>query len=172
MKKRRLKLKEDELKSISEFHLSEIESIKDHIKYLLYQQQNESTNLKNNAQVQLFSVQDEYAKGIDKKNTDVTEYQSLIKEAEVSHNNFMVCLHRDYDSRVDKMCEEFKRRFHIITAESEKIVKTIREEQDANMQNDVKHLEEEKEKQAKIIEKKYEDVSVMRCVLFYFENYF
>ena len=110
MKKRRLKLKEDELKSISEFHLSEIESIKDHIKYLLYQQQNESTNLKNNAQVQLFSVQDEYAKGIDKKNTDVTEYQSLIKEAEVSHNNFMVCLHRDYDSRVDKMCEEFKRR--------------------------------------------------------------
>jgi hypothetical protein len=149
------------LQWISESHVSDIDTIKDHIKYLLYQQQNESTNLKNNAQVQLYSIQDDHAKGIDKKAINVKEYQTRLKEVEISHNNFMFRLHRDYDNRIEKLREEFKRRFHIVTMDSEKNIKAVRDEKEARMKSDAKVLEEDKEKQAKIVEKTYEEVSAV-----------
>jgi hypothetical protein len=147
------------LKWINEKHTSDIESTKDHIKYLLYQQQNDYTTLKNNEQVQLYNIQQNNATDVEKKSFNVTEYQARLKEVEISHNDFMFQLHRDHDKQVEKLREEFKRKFHLTTADSEKNIKIIREEKEIRMKDEVKMLEEEKEKQTRIIEKVYEDVS-------------
>jgi len=136
-----------------------VDTIREHIKHQLYHQQNELTQVKNHAQVELYSAQDVHAHETNKKASNVVEYQTRLKEVEISHYNFMVRLRRDHDALAGGLHEDFKRQFREVATDSERNVKVVRDEKETIMETELGELEEDKEKRSKLIEKKYEEVS-------------
>ena len=162
-----MKQREDELRVVSESHVAHIDKIKGNVKYFLYKQHNEITNRKNYSQVHLYNIQDVHAENVDKKIFNVTECHNQLKESETSQNNFMFQLFRKHDGRIGELREDFKRMVNVIETNSNRNIKTIRDEKEIIMKEKVNMLEEEKERETKSIEKKHEEVRLINMVYIY-----
>ena len=157
-KKNSFQRKDDVLKQMSVNHTLQIDIVKEQIKHQLYRKQSELIKVKNAAQVEIYNLKDDLMKGTNQKASKVIEYQSQLKELETSHHDFMVRFQREHGHRVSALHDDFKRKFSEIIKESERNVKSIREEKEAVMKLAVESLQREKDKKTKDVEKVYETV--------------
>jgi len=164
-KKRQLQQIEDGQDEASSIHALHLNDLREQIKHQLYQQQNELTQIKNKAQLEVLHVRRELSQVVSKKTLDIVEHQDIMKEAETAHYNFMTRLRSNRDEKVASLHSDFKRNFRQFTEQSERNMKQIREEKEAVMDQKLKELEIERENQKKILEQKYETVGSMRWIL-------
>ena len=104
-------------------------------------------------------MKEQHKDGTNEKISNVEDFQARFKEAEISHRNFMIQLRREYDDRVKDLHDDFKRRFQELTVNSDRMIKLIREEKEAEMRADESRINEDKERQTREVEKKCEEVS-------------
>jgi hypothetical protein len=165
-KKRQLQEIEDGQEETSSIHALHLNDLREQIKHQLYQQQNELTQIKNQAQLEVLHFRNELSQVVSKKTLDIVEHQDVIKEAETAHYNFMTRLRSNRDEKVASLHSDFKRKFRQITEQSERNMKQIREEKEAViLDKKLKELEIERENQKKRLEQKYETVGLMHWVL-------
>ena len=83
-KKRQLQQIEDGQEEASSIHALHLNDLREQIKHQLYQQQNELTQIKNKAQLEVLHVRRELSQVVSKKTLDIVEHQDIM----ITHRPF------------------------------------------------------------------------------------
>ncbi len=139
-----LRNKERELQDLEEKHQVEIKIYKQRLKHLLYEQQNELTHKKTEAEKALKMAQDD-----DRENEiDIKDDRRLLniqlKELEFTHEEYIRSLKREQDSKVTFLRHEFERRASEITKNYDMRMKKTREQLDRKRKDEIKSIEDRK----------------------------
>ncbi len=142
-----------------ERHENKITAMKEEMKFTLYKQQVDLIEKKNEAVAELYQVRGVHSVERRKREHRTMECQHHLRNMELSHNNLLAQLRYDHDEEVRQLQEVFKLKFHEITTDSERKVKETKEDVETQIKDELKALEEKKDRQVQELVGKHEEVS-------------
>ena len=139
-----------------ERHQVEIKVMKQKVKHLLYEHQNNLAQLKSEAQLELKvnnEVNDESQMGLrnDKRHLKIT-----MKEQELSHEDVIRNLKKTHDSYLTGLREDFQHQAKEIEDKYEKKLKHLRDELDIRRKTEIHEIEERKNQQINTLMRNHE----------------
>ncbi|CAM9514890.1 unnamed protein product [Scytosiphon promiscuus] len=143
-KRAELRNKERELQDIEEKHQVEIKIYKQRVKHLLYEQQDDVTAKKMEAEVSLKLAQDEHRGEEGELRVDRRGLKLGAKEMGLSHEGYLMTLKQHQDRNITTLKTEFERKAGEVHRIFEKAMKTVRERLDAARKAETARIEERK----------------------------
>lgn len=144
-----MKGKEKHILQLERNHQEQVDSIKEDIKRQLYKEEFSLVKKKDHVEVELLMSQDEHATTQGKIVYSIKEKQQSLKELQNSVHDFKIQMQRDHDKIIRTMQEHFKGRAVVLTEDSERKVKQIREEFEEQIKKDTTLLEVEMDEQTR-----------------------
>lgn len=155
-KKAELRNKDREMEDSEERHQVEIKVMKQKVKHLLYEHQNNLAQLKSEAQLELKvnnELNEDTQIGLrqDKRNLKITN-----KEQELSNEDLIRNLKKNHDAFVTGLRDEFQHQAKEIEEKYEKKLRQLRDELDLRRKTEIHEIEERKNQQINILMRNHE----------------
>lgn len=151
-----LRNKEREMEESEERHQVEIKVYKQKVKHLLYEHQNNITELKAEGTVQLKLAQDEHQASEQELRKDKRSLKVDLKESELANEDHVKTLLRGKDEEITRLRNDFERQAKEIEAKYEKKMRTLREELELRRKTEIHEIEERKNGQINTLMKNHE----------------
>ncbi|ESO95089.1 hypothetical protein LOTGIDRAFT_215253 [Lottia gigantea] len=155
-KKAELRNKDREMEDAEERHQIEIKVYKQKVKHLLYEHQNNVSELKAEGGVSLKLAQDEHEGNETNLRKDKRALKVHLKEQELAHEDVIKNLKKSNDEEVTKLRADFERQAKEIEAKYEKKMRTLRDELDLRRKTEIHEIEERKNGQINTLMKNHE----------------
>ncbi|XP_057291312.1 dynein regulatory complex subunit 4-like [Hydractinia symbiolongicarpus] len=155
-KKADLRNKEREEEEAEERHQVEIKVYKQKVKHLLYEHQNNITELKAESAVAIKLAQDEHKGKESDLRKDKRSLKVELKEQELSNEDVIKSLLRGKDEEITTLRNDFERQANEIEAKYEKKMRTLRDELELRRKTEIHEIEERKNGQINTLMKNHE----------------
>ncbi|XP_076809971.1 dynein regulatory complex subunit 4-like [Clavelina lepadiformis] len=155
-KKAELRNKDREMEDAEERHQIEIKVYKQKVKHLLYEHQNNISELKTESSIALKRAQEEHRLQEAELRKDKRALKVSYKEQELSHEDSDKELRMKQDQHVTEMRESFERQAREIEAKYEKKMKVLRDELELRRKTEIHEIEERKNGQINALMKNHE----------------
>lgn len=155
-KKSELRNKDREMEDSEERHQVEIKVMKQKVKHLLYEHQNNLAQLKSEAQLELKvnnELNDEAQLGL---RTEKRQLKVTMKEQELSHEDVIRNLKKNQDSYVTGLRDQFQGQAREIEEKYEKKLRQLRDELEIRRKTDIHEIEERKNAQINTLMRNHE----------------
>jgi hypothetical protein len=155
-KKAELRNKDREMEDSEERHQVEIKVMKQKVKHLLYEHQNNLSQLKAEAQLEM---------KVNNETSDETQMQLRgekrqlkmnLKEQELSHEDVIRNLKKSHDSFVTQLREQFQHQVKEIEDKYERKLRQLRDELDIRRKTEIHEIEERKNQQINTLMRNHE----------------
>ncbi|CDW78359.1 growth-arrest-specific protein 8 [Stylonychia lemnae] len=154
--------KERELQDLSEKHQIEIKIYKQRVKHLLFQNLDQLTELKKEAQITLKNVEDEHRIDERELKQDLRALKVQKKEQEVRHSEYLNALTKDKNKQATKIRAEYERIANEIQLKYKHKMLLLREEMERKRKAMIQQIENKKNQAIKDLTqkhaKKYNDI--------------
>lgn len=155
-KKAELRNKDREMEDAEERHQIEIKVYKQKVKHLLYEHQNNISELKAESTVALKLAQDDHRGNELDLRKDKRSLKVEIKEQELNNENVIKNLKRENDEKITELRLDFERQAREIEAKYEKKMRALRDELDLRRKTEIHEIEERKNSQINTLMKNHE----------------
>ncbi|XP_060567310.1 dynein regulatory complex subunit 4-like [Ruditapes philippinarum] len=155
-KKAELRNKDREMEDAEERHQIEIKVYKQKVKHLLYEHQNNISELKAEGAVAINLAQDDHRGEEMELRKDKRALKVSLKEQELSHEEIIKNLKRKHDETITELRSDFERQAREIEAKYEKKMRTLRDELDLRRKTEIHEIEERKNGQINSLMKNHE----------------
>lgn len=155
-KKAELRNKDREMEDSEERHQVEIKVMKQKVKHLLYEHQNNLAQLKSEAQLELKINNESNDDGQSGLRYDKRNLKISMKEQELSHEDVIRNLKKSHDSFITNLREEFQNQAKEIEEKYEKKLKYLRDELDIRRKTEIHEIEERKNQQINTLMRNHE----------------
>jgi growth arrest-specific protein 8 len=155
-KKAELRNKDREMEDSEERHQVEIKVMKQKVKHLLYEHQNNLAQLKSEAQLEAKvsnELNDESQLGLrqDKRSLKIS-----MKEKDLSHEDIIRNLQKTHDSFITNLRDDFQSQSKEIEDKYEKKLRQLRDELDIRRKTEIHEIEERKNQQINTLMRNHE----------------
>ncbi|XP_048965558.1 dynein regulatory complex subunit 4 isoform X2 [Canis lupus baileyi] len=156
-KKAELRNKDREMEEAEERHQVEIKVYKQKVKHLLYEHQNNLTEMKAEGTVVMKLAQKEHhtQEGILRK--DMRALKVELKEQELANEVVVKNLRLKHTEEITKMRNDFERQVREIEAKYDKKMKMLRDELDLQRKTEIHEVEERKNGQINMLMQRHEE---------------
>jgi len=155
-KKAELRNKDREMEDAEERHQVEIKVYKQKVKHLLYEHQNNISELKAESTVALKLAQDEHRMAQSDLLKDKRSLKVNLKEQELAHEDIIKNLKKSHDSLITELRTDFERQAKEIEAKYERKMRGLRDELDLRRKTEIHEIEERKNQQINTLMKNHE----------------
>ncbi|KAL3860291.1 hypothetical protein ACJMK2_010432 [Sinanodonta woodiana] len=155
-KKAELRNKDREMEDAEERHQIEIKVYKQKVKHLLYEHQNNISELRAEGVVSLKLAQDEHHGEERDLRKDKRALKVELKEQELSHEDIIKNLKKKNDEEITMLRDDFERQAREIEAKYEKKMRALRDELDLRRKTEIHEIEERKNGQINTLMKNHE----------------
>lgn len=155
-KKAELRNKDREMEDSEERHQVEIKVMKQKVKHLLYEHQNNLAQLKSEAQLELKINNEGNEESQLGLRNDKRHLKISMKEQELSHEDVIRNLKRNHDSYITNLREDFQNQAKEIEDKYEKKLKQLRDELDIRRKTEIHEIEERKNQQINTLMRNHE----------------
>ena len=155
-----LRNKDREMEDAEERHQIEIKVYKQKVKHLLYEHQNNITELKAESSIALKRAQEEHRLQESELRKDKRSLKVANKEQELAHEDADKDLRMKNDEYVTKLREDFEREAREIEAKYEKKMKVLRDELELRRKTEIHEIEERKNGQINALMRNHEKVGI------------
>ncbi|ELU06192.1 hypothetical protein CAPTEDRAFT_162685 [Capitella teleta] len=155
-KKAELRNKDREMEDAEERHQIEIKVYKQKVKHLLYEHQNNISELKAESTVALKLAQDDHRSNELDLRKDKRGLKVGLKEQELSHEDVIKNLKKSNDEEISNLRVDFERQAKEIEQKYEKKMRTLRDEMDLRRKTEIHEIEERKNGQINTLMKNHE----------------
>jgi len=155
-KKAELRNKDREMEDAEERHQIEIKVYKQKVKHLLYEHQNNISELKAESAVALKLAQDDNRGNELDLRKDKRALKVGLKEQELSHEDIIKNLKKKHDEENTELRTDFERQAREIEAKYEKKMRVLRDELDLRRKTEIHEIEERKNGQINALMKNHE----------------
>ncbi|XP_033898018.1 dynein regulatory complex subunit 4-like isoform X1 [Acipenser ruthenus] len=155
-KKSEMRNKDREMEDSEERHQVEIKVYKQKVKHLLYEHQNNITELKAQGVVAMKLAQKDQGMQEDDLRKGVRTLKVDLKEQELSNENLVKNLKLKHDEEITKLRNDFERQVREIEAKYEKKMRVLRDELDLKRKTEIHEIEERKNSQINTLMKNHE----------------
>lgn len=155
-KKAELRNKDREMEDGEERHQVEIKVMKQKVKHLLYEHQNNLAQLKSEAQLDLKVNQETHDDAERELRHDKRNLKVTLKEEELAHEDVIRNLKKNNDSFITKLRDDFQRQAKEIEDKYETKLKNLREELDMRRKTEIHEIEERKNQQINTLMRNHE----------------
>ncbi|XP_067948059.1 dynein regulatory complex subunit 4-like [Watersipora subatra] len=155
-KKADLRNKDREMEDAEERHQIEIKVYKQKVKHLLYEHQNNISELKAQNTVSLKMTQDEHRGEETVLRKDKRSLKVELKEQELAHEDIIKNLKKTHDSQITDLRADFERQAKEIELKYEKKMRALRDELDLRRKTEIHEIEERKNGQINTLMKNHE----------------
>ncbi|KAH3773858.1 dynein regulatory complex subunit 4-like [Dreissena polymorpha] len=155
-KKAELRNKDREMEDAEERHQIEIKVYKQKVKHLLYEHQNNISELKAEGVASIKLAQDEHRGEEMDLRKDKRALKVTLKEQELSNEDIIKNLKRKHDEEITELRADFERQAREIEAKYEKKMRTLRDELDLRRKTEIHEIEERKNGQINTLMKNHE----------------
>merc|ERR1712042_188642 len=155
-KKAELRNKDREMEDAEERHQIEIKVYKQKVKHLLYEHQNNISELKTESSIALKRAQEEHRDQESDLRKDKRSLKVINKEQELAHENEHKNLKKSHDSLITELRTDFERQAKEIEAKYERKMRALRDELDLRRKTEIHEIEERKNQQINTLMKNHE----------------
>ncbi|XP_074644893.1 dynein regulatory complex subunit 4-like [Tubulanus polymorphus] len=155
-KKAELRNKDREMEDAEERHQIEIKVYKQKVKHLLYEHQNNISELKAESTVALKLAQDEHRSDELELRKDKRTLKVDYKEQELNNENIIKNIKKEHDEFITELRQEYERRAHEIETKYEKKMRALRDELELRRKTEIHEIEERKNGQINTLMKNHE----------------
>ncbi|XP_064599242.1 dynein regulatory complex subunit 4-like [Liolophura sinensis] len=155
-KKAELRNKDREMEDAEERHQIEIKVYKQKVKHLLYEHQNNISELKAEGTVAIKLSQDDHRRNEMDLRKDKRSLKVALKEQELAHEDIIKNLKKTNDEEVTELRADFERQAREIEAKYEKKMRALRDELDLRRKTEIHEIEERKNGQINTLMKNHE----------------
>ncbi|XP_036922361.1 dynein regulatory complex subunit 4 [Sturnira hondurensis] len=156
-KKAELRNKDREMEEAEERHQVEIKVYKQKVKHLLYEHQNNLTEMKAEGTVAMKLAQKEHRTQEGALRKDMRALKVELKEQELASEVVVKNLRLKHTEEVTKMRNDFERQVREIEAKYEKKMKMLRDELDLRRKTEIHEVEERKNGQISTLMQRHEE---------------
>jgi len=139
-----LRNKDRELQDLEEKHQVEIKIYKQRLKHLLHEHQNELTHKKIDTEMALKMSQDDDREAEMDIKEDRRAVSNVIKEIEVTHEEYIRSLKKEQDMKITMLRHEFERRSTEVQKSYDQSMKKCRDSLDKRRKEEIKTIEDRK----------------------------
>ncbi|BFZ19425.1 hypothetical protein BsWGS_22464 [Bradybaena similaris] len=155
-KKAELRNKDREMEDAEERHQIEIKVYKQKVKHLLYEHQNNISELKAEGVVAMKLAQDNHGSSEMELRKDKRSLKVELKEQELAHENVVKNLKKKNDEEMTSLRNSFEREAKEIESKYEKKMRALRDELDLRRKTDIHEIEERKNGQINTLMRNHE----------------
>lgn len=155
-KKAELRNQDREMEEAEERHQVEIKVYKQKVKHLLYEHQNNITELKADGLVTIKLAQDEHRKNELDLRKDKRALKVEIKEQELAHEDIVKNLKRGHDEKVTKLRQDYECEVKEVESKYDKKMRALRDELELRRKTEIHEIEERKNSQINTLMKNHE----------------
>lgn len=155
-KKAELRNKDREMEDAEERHQIEIKVYKQKVKHLLYEHQNNISELKTESSIALKRAQEEHRGQESDLRKDKRSLKVINKEQELAHEDAHKDLRMKQDQYITELREQFEREAREIEAKYEKKLRVLRDELELKRKSEIHEIEERKNGQINALMKNHE----------------
>jgi len=155
-KKAELRNKDREMEDAEERHQIEIKVYKQKVKHLLYEHQNNISELKTESSIALKRAQEEHRGQEADLRKDKRSLKVINKEQELAHEDAHKDLRMKQDQYITELRENFEREAREIEAKYEKKLRVLRDELELKRKSEIHEIEERKNGQINALMKNHE----------------
>uniref|UniRef100_A0A8C4KU23 Dynein regulatory complex subunit 4 n=1 Tax=Equus asinus TaxID=9793 RepID=A0A8C4KU23_EQUAS len=156
-KKAELRNKDREMEEAEERHQVEIKVYKQKVKHLLYEHQNNLTEMKAEGTVVMKLAQKEHCAQEDVLRKDMRALKVELKEQELANEVVVKNLRLRHTEEITKMRSDFERQVREIEAKYDKKMKMLRDELDLRRKTEIHEVEERKNGQINMLMQRHEE---------------
>ncbi|KAM9607751.1 dynein regulatory complex subunit 4 [Trichechus inunguis] len=156
-KKAELRNKDREMEEAEERHQVEIKVYKQKVKHLLYEHQNNLTEMKAEGTVVMKLAQKEHCMQEGALRKDMRALKVELKEQELANEVVVKSLRLKHAEEITKMRSDFERQVREIEAKYDKKMKTLRDEMDLRRKTEIHEVEERKSRQIHMLMERHEE---------------
>ena len=151
-----LRNKDREMEDAEERHQIEIKVYKQKVKHLLYEHQNNISELKTESSIALKRAQEDHRLQESELRKDKRALKVANKEQELAHEDADKDLRMKNDEYITRLREDFEREAREIEAKYEKKMKVLRDELELRRKTEIHEIEERKNGQINALMKNHE----------------
>lgn len=151
-----LRNKDREMEEFEEQHTVEIKVYKQKVKHLLYEHQNQIAELKLDSTVAQRLSQDEHRAEEQALTEDKRSLKVELKELELEHQSIVKDLQLGFEKQSTKLREDLQRTARELQLKYDKKMDMLREELELRRKNEIKEIEERKNKQIHTLMRNHE----------------
>ncbi|EGD78773.1 growth arrest-specific protein 8 [Salpingoeca rosetta] len=151
-----LRNKDREMEEIEEKHAVEIKVYKQKVKHLLYEHQNQITELKTDAAMNLRLARDELSEDSVHLRRDKRDLKVSMKEQELDHIAAVKQLQVEYDKKMTQLYEEKEQQGREIRQKYEQMMDALQEDMNLQRKAEIHEIEERKNQQIHTLVKNHE----------------
>lgn len=155
-KKAELRNRDREMEEAEERHQVEIKVYKQKVKHLLYEHQNNITELKADGIVSIKLAQDEHRDNEVDLRKDKRALKIELKEQELAHEDIVKNLKRANDENITKLRQDYEREVKEVESKYDKKLRSLREELELRRKTEIHEIEERKNSQINTLMKNHE----------------
>jgi ubiquitin len=155
-KKAELRNKDREMEEMEERHQVEIKVYKQKVKHLLFEQQNNMTQLKADGEAALAKQQEDFRLREADAKKEKRSLRYDIKEYELANEDVIRTLKQDHDKEITKMRQGFELDAKELQQKYEKKMKDLRDAMDQQRRQEVHEIEERKDLHINELMRKHE----------------
>ncbi|XP_022345957.2 dynein regulatory complex subunit 4-like [Crassostrea virginica] len=155
-RKAEIRNKDREMEDAEERHQVEIKVYKQKVKHLLFEHQNNISDLKADNVCSLKLAQEDHREEEKKLRKDKRALKVTLKEEELSHEDIIKNLKKKHDEQITQLRSDFERQAREIEAKYEKKMRTLRDELDLRRKTEIHEIEERKNGQINELMKTHE----------------
>jgi len=156
-KKAELRNKDREMEEAEERHQVEIKVYKQKVKHLLYEHQNNLTEVKAEGTVVMKLAQKEHRTQEGALRKDMRALKVELKEQELTNEVVVKNLRLKHTEEITKMRNDFEKQVREIEAKYDKKMKMLREELDLRRKTEIHEVEERKNSQINMLMQRHEE---------------
>ncbi|XP_077888369.1 dynein regulatory complex subunit 4 isoform X2 [Ictidomys tridecemlineatus] len=156
-KKAELRNKDREMEEAEERHQVEIKVYKQKVKHLLYEHQNNLTEMKAEGTVVMKLAQKEHRSQEGALRKDMRTLKVELKEQELANEVVVKNLRLKHAEEITKMRNDFERQVREIEAKYDKKMKVLRDELDLRRKTEIHEVEERKNGQINTLMRRHEE---------------
>jgi hypothetical protein len=151
-----LRNKDREMEEVEEQHTVEIKVYKQKVKHLLYEHQNQIAELKLDSTVAQRLAQDEHGAEEQSLVEDKRSLKVELKELELEHQSIVKDLQLGFEKKSTKLRDDLQRTARELQLKYERKMDNLREELELRRKNEIKEIEERKNKQIHALMRNHE----------------
>eukprot|EP00055_Hartaetosiga_balthica_P018192 m.130269 g.130269 ORF g.130269 m.130269 type:complete len:479 (+) comp9467_c0_seq21:57-1493(+) len=157
-----LRNKDREMEEAEEKHAIEIKVYKQKVKHLLYEHQNQITELKTDATMNLRVAADSFKQDSDFLRRDKRDLKVGMKETELAHISSIKQLQVEYDKKMTELYEQNQQSAKEIRQKYEQMMDALRNDMELQRKTEIHEIEERKNQQISTLvhnhEKAFSDI--------------
>ncbi|KAM3131174.1 hypothetical protein pb186bvf_016754 [Paramecium bursaria] len=137
--------KQREIEDLREGHFMTLNQYKQKIKHLLFQNQDQQSDLRKDVEVTLKQLEDDHRMKDRELKTDIRSLKVQQKEQDLAHNEYMFALRTEYDRQSTLLRQNFERQANDLKEKYHIKMDKLRNEMEEARQAQIKNLQQKKD---------------------------